>query len=131
MRASPKAGRRVREHVSMSIEGFLTSRIEDDERLAEAAVAKLALQDSRLALTDDGRVSATGWRMLSETALKREMLFSHHDEPRDDGPTMTIVCVTCQEPFPCQSLRIAAAVYSDHPNYEPHWLPDEPDTRAG
>jgi hypothetical protein len=114
----------------MSIQEFLESRIRDDERLAREGVAGTALEDSRLALTDEDRVSATGWRMLSEVALKRDMLFCHHDVPAEDLGTLAIVCATCREPYPCQSLRIAAAVYRDHPRYRPEWRPDDPDTRA-
>lgn len=120
----------VRQHAVMSIQKFLESRIEDDERLAREGIERTALEDSRLAVTEDGRVSATGWRTLSEVALKREMLFCHDDD-LSEGPTGPArVCVTCREPYPCQSLRIAAAVYSDHPRYRPEWQPDDPDTRA-
>lgn len=120
----------VRKHAVMSIQEFLESRVEDDERLAREGVARTAVEDSRLALTADGRVSATGWRILSEVALKREMLFCHDDAPSPILGTPRIVCVTCEEPYPCQSLRIAAAIYSDHPRYRPEWRPDDPDTRA-
>lgn len=43
---------------------------------------------------------------------------------------LAIICLTCKEPYPCQSQRIAAAVYSDHPRYRPEWRLDDPDTRA-
>lgn len=114
----------------MSIQEFLESRIKEDEHLAREGVARTALEDSRLAMTDEGRVSATGWRMLSDVALKRDMLFCHHDVPSEEPGTLAIVCATCQEPYPCQSLRIAAAVYREHPRYRPAWRTDDPDTRA-
>lgn len=117
-------------HAVMNIQKFLESRIEDDERLASEGMERSALEDSRLALADDGRVSAAGWRTLSEAALKREMLFSHDDDLSEHPGRPTIVCVTCREPYACQSLRIAAAVYSGHPRYRPEWCPDGPDTRG-
>jgi hypothetical protein len=120
----------MREHAVMSIQKFLESRIEADERLTREATARTDLEDSRLALTDDGRVSATGSRVLSEVALKREMLFCHDDDRSEAPGRPTIVCVACREPYPCQSLRIAAAVYSDHPRYLPEWRPDDPDPRT-
>jgi hypothetical protein len=120
----------MREHAVMSIQKFLESRIEDDERLAREAMATTDLEDSRLALTDDGRVTATGWRMLSEVELKREMLLCHDDDLSEAPGRPTIVCVTCREPYPCQSLRIAAAVYSDHPRYLHEWRPHDPDPRT-
>jgi hypothetical protein len=45
------------------------------------------------------------------------MLLCHDDDLSEAPGRPTIVCVTCREPYPCQSLRIAAAVYSDHPRY--------------
>jgi hypothetical protein len=120
----------MREHAVMSIQKFLESRIEDDERLAREGMARTDLADSRLVMTDDGRLSASGWRVLSEVALMRDMLFCHYDVPSEEPGALAIVCATCQEPYPCQSLRIAAAVYRDHPRYRPEWRPDDPDTRA-
>ena len=38
---------------------------------------------------------------------------------------LAIICLTCKEPYPCQSQRIAAAVYSDHPRHR-----TDPDTRV-
>jgi hypothetical protein len=60
----------------------------------------------------------------------RDMLFCHPDVPSEEPGALAIVCATCQEPYPCQSLRIAAAVYREHPRYRPEWRPDDPDTRA-
>jgi hypothetical protein len=114
----------------MHLDQFLEQRIVDDEQHARAAMERLPAEDSRLMETGHSRVSATGWRVLAEAALKREMLFGHHDVPREDGHSLVIECAACQEPYPCQSLRITAAVYSDHPRYNPAWRPFNPDTRA-
>ena len=43
----------------MSIERFLEARIDADELLAHEG-SSLTVMDSRLAVTDEGRVSATG-----------------------------------------------------------------------
>jgi hypothetical protein len=109
---------------------FLEQRIAEDEVRATAAMKQLPVADSRLAVTNDHRVSATGWRVLAEAALKRDMLFTHHDVPREDRRTFAIVCATCDEPYPCQPLRIALAIYSDHPRYDRAWAPFDPDTRG-
>ena len=114
----------------VDIIGFLEHRIAEDEQMAREAMATLPVQDSRLSLTGDHRVSATGWRTLAEAALKRDMMFTHHDIPHQDGRSLTIQCATCDEPYPCQQLRIALAVYADHPRYDPTWKPHDPDTRA-
>ena len=68
--------------------------------------------------------------MLAECALKRDMLFVHHDVPHDEDHGVAIVCAVCEEPYPRQQLRIATAAYGDHPHYRPEWRPREPDTRA-
>lgn len=117
-------------HAGIHLDAFLEERIVEDEQRARAAMEKLPLEDSRLMETGDSRVSATGWRILAEAALKRAMLFSHHDIPREDGRRFVIECATCQADYPCQSLRLTAAVYSDHPRYNPAWRPIEPDTRV-
>ena len=115
----------------MHLDALIEQRIVDDEQRARAAMEKLPLEDSRLMETVDNRVSATGGRVLAEAALKREMLFSHHDVWRDDiSSAVVIECAPCGEAYPCQALRITAAVYSDHPRYNPAWRPVDPDTRA-
>ncbi|KQZ87422.1 hypothetical protein ASD62_17710 [Phycicoccus sp. Root563] len=118
--------------MGIGIDEFLEKRVRDDERLGREALAKMPTEDSRLLEASDGRVSATGWRILRDAALKREMIFSHDDylELPADGRPPVVECVTCRELYPCQSLRIAVAVYADHPTYNPAWRPFEPDTRA-
>lgn len=118
------------DHSAMHLDQFLEQRIAEDEARAHAAMEQLPTEDSRLVDTPDGRVGATGWRTLAEVALKREMLFTHHDVPTEDEGTFVLKCATCQEPYPCQSLRITASVFSDHPRFNPAWKPSEPDTRA-
>lgn len=127
----------MRHHEFMAVKGvgiefFLESRIGEDEARARAAFARDGAADSRVALTPNDRVSMTGWRMLAECVLKRDMLFVHHDVPQEGSgrARVDIICATCEETYPCQQLRIALAVYSDHPQYEPEWRPHDPDTRA-
>ena len=112
---------------------FLKSRLGEDEARARAALDRdAAAADSRVVLTPNDRASMTGWRMLAECVLKRDMLFVHHDVPRQGfgRPGVDIICATCEETYPCQQPRIALAVYSDHPQYEPEWRTHDPDTRA-
>lgn len=114
----------------VDIIGFLEHRIAEDEQLAREAMRTLPVEDSRLSLTGDHRVTATGWRTLGEAALKRDMLFTHHDIPHGLADRSQSSARPCQEPYPCQQLRIALAVYADHPRYDPAWKPHDPDTRA-
>lgn len=109
----------------MHLDAFIEARVDEDERRAREAMERVPMEDSRLSLTGDGLVGATGWRVLAEAALKREMLFAHDDVPVRRDRSVEIECFTCKEPYPCQSLRIAAAVYSDHPRYNPEWKPAE------
>ncbi|KQZ90529.1 hypothetical protein ASD62_15815 [Phycicoccus sp. Root563] len=116
----------------MHLDQFFEERILQDEAIAKAAIAAAPLQDSRLTAHADGRVAMTGWRLLAEASLKREVLFTHDDyvpTSADRRPPI-VECVTCQKPYPCQTLRIAVAVYADHPSYHPGWRPIEPETRA-
>lgn len=109
----------------MHLDAFMEARVDEDERRAKEAMGRAPLEDSRLGLTSEGLVGATGWRVLAEAALKREILFAHHDVPARHDRSVEIECFTCKEPYPCQTLRIAAAVYSDHPRYNPEWKPAE------
>jgi hypothetical protein len=111
-------------------EVFLQARIEEDEARARAALDGHGAADSRVELTPDDRVSMTGWRMRAECALKRDMLFVHHEVPQESVDRVEFICATCEEPYPCQQLRIALAVYADHPQYQADWRPHDPDTRA-
>lgn len=54
-------------------------------------------------------------RMLREAAAKRDVLALH-----DNGNVLDS-CSYCHEAWPCRTVRILAAVYSDHPDYRQEW----------
>lgn len=68
-------------------------------------------------------------RVLREVEAKRQLLALHVLAEQDDGDSFTTeMCWACdlrsqsQEPFyPCQTLRLLAAVYADHPSYREEW----------
>ena len=70
-------------------------------------------------------------RALREVEAKRAILRNHRpawtDYKDGDGIDRTSnECVECEpsgtpDNYPCPTLRILAAVYSDHPDYDPAW----------
>ncbi|MER7131231.1 DUF6221 family protein [Streptosporangium saharense] len=75
-------------------------------------------------------------RVLREVEAKRRIMGLHqegvdNDLPDDEEPdpaagdTRCMVCAAVGEPpyYPCQTLRILAHPYADHPDYQPEWAP--------
>jgi Family of unknown function (DUF6221) len=73
-------------------------------------------------------------RQLREVEAKRAILAVHAPREGGDGAGAEIqVCQTCSwdggagdvegDPYPCETLRFLAAVYSDHPDYQEEWKP--------
>jgi hypothetical protein len=128
----------------MTIVEFLEARIAEDERDANDATGaswvvlpgvdvSMVNIDARLVRDDKwkfgrlGHIATTShdaayaehiarWdpaRVVAECAAKRAILDQHERAHR--------VCVTCEREFPCPTLEIMAAVYSDHPDYDEEW----------
>ena len=70
-------------------------------------------------------------RVLREVEAKRKIVELHRPDPAEyidaDGDDRSSVdCWTCEtggvpDSWPCPTIRAAAAVYSDHPDYNPDW----------
>ena len=67
-------------------------------------------------------------RVLAESEAKRRIVEVHKPYRRIYG----LGCENCLQPrhvsadvpgWPCESLRLLAAVYADHPDYDPAWRP--------
>lgn len=93
---------------------------EADEELAEGRVEHIARHDPA--------------RVLAEVKAKRALvklhspMVMHGDGPGAAWYDMTTVCRTCEPPrqfpktaWPCLTARLLAAVYADHPDYDPAW----------
>jgi len=124
----------------MGLTEFLTARLAEDE-----AAARNTLEDRERMLPatllaavqqPDGSLITLGdpARVLREVEAKRAILAEHEDTycgyiyDHPDG----LMCVRCadadrdgvpyaERPWPCQTLRAVAAVYSDHPDYDEAW----------
>lgn len=112
----------------MRIDGFLLARIAEDEAAAEHGrrhndVGTYANDNYGCLLVDPTRV-------LLECEAKRRVVAEHdaahilHDQgpPKpcsvDVGTTRTALV------WPCRTMRILAAVYADHPDFDPAWAVD-------
>jgi hypothetical protein len=62
-------------------------------------------------------------RVLAECAAKRAIVDTHYaSEPSDYGDfTSPPRCVLCGLKYPCWTLCSLAAVYADHPDFDPAW----------
>jgi hypothetical protein len=115
---------------------FLLARIAEDE----AAVAAILRQHPSWT-ADDGDVldqpeyaiaHARGnyaashiarWdpaRVLAESEAKRSVVELHRTDATDPE---VIVCAVCLYGPPCETLRLLALPYADHPDYRPEWRP--------
>jgi Family of unknown function (DUF6221) len=130
--------------------GFLAARLEDLEAAAKAAesihpspwggIGELADAAGQFIAYDTDRNGAVvplsvsdhialhdPVRVLREVDAKRKILALHHIETESylDGDGIERPghhCWECdQREWPCPTLRALAAVWSDHPDYDPAW----------
>lgn len=119
----------------MGIVEFLEARIVEDEW-----VAKSRLKDQSDVFSwphEDGQTLSPDLdhsrrhgpaRVLREVAAKRELLELHYDG--NPGPGDVHYCGTCHdyykhdaEDWPCETVRVLASAYSDHPDFDEEWRP--------
>jgi hypothetical protein len=100
----------------MTLAEFLTARIADDHAMAKAAFGPgMALNWPELPPAVDVFVDQYGpIRVLREVEAKRAILARHDDQG-------FACCTWCHEDSPCPDLRDLAAIYGDHPDYDPAW----------
>lgn len=112
----------------MNIEDFLTARFEDDTTSARQWLVRLV---NAPAGSWQDWVRSIGKRMLVDAETKRRIVALHQPwpEPYADG----IGCERCNsqddvvtvfpeaDHFPCETLRLLAAPYSWHPDFDPAW----------
>jgi hypothetical protein len=98
---------------------FLHARLDEDERYLNSNRHHLWTQ-----------------RPLREIEVKRAIVAEHGPDCTgffgETVPAMCQRCITDREgyeeqwqgdPYPCLTLRLLAAVYSDHPDYQQAWVP--------
>lgn len=105
------------DHTETGISEFLLARIAEDEAAAVTVEAGLRA------------------RAVAECECKRMLVELHADggssqgQEDEDGPYTMLdnACETCGKfgeygvPWPCESIRAVAAVYSGHPGYRQEW----------
>lgn len=66
-------------------------------------------------------------RVLTECAAKRAIIHLHRAAQWFSVPHGCVTCRVRAVPveFPCQTVRVLAAVYADHPDYDPAWVPEK------
>lgn len=104
--------------MSSKLVPFLLARITEDADLAVSML--LMMQGFRTRTAADPR------RTLAECWAKRRIMELHHpDQLTGEDPSTGVGsswdCAECCEDYPCPTLRIMAAVYSDHEDYDSAW----------
>lgn len=92
---------------------FLRARLDEDEAAAAHMDCPCA-QDAALAPDCPERVQR-------EAAAKRAILAIHEYEWLGPDDAAWKGCPLDVEEWPCRTVRVLAAVYSDHPDYDPKW----------
>lgn len=112
----------------MTITEFLLDRISEDECLANEAVSDFDREGGSVAL--DGLAART----VAECAAKRAIVELHipwgFEYSGGEGCTRcvspdnwTTAELPDDERFPCQTLRLLASAYADHPDFREEWRP--------
>lgn len=115
---------------------FLRARLDEDDAVARAADAELSTVFTRIATFDPEMAADERHIMrhrpaqvLREVEAKRQIADYHESWTASNGD---IFCGRCGREhidgrlgghFPCQTLRLLALPYSDHPDYLPEWRP--------
>src|SRR5258706_7794291 len=106
---------------SMDLAKFLEARIAEDEAVAKAAFGPgIALNWPALPAAVDVFVDRYGpLRAVREVGAKRKILAEHALSHNQRGDSL---CFTCTEgPWPCRTIALLAAIYGDHPDFDPAW----------
>lgn len=119
--------------MSVDLVEFLTARLDEDEAVARDFVPEEiefpSMERQRyihalkrwVVLYDPARV-------LADVKAKRAVLALHHPS-LENRIGMEPYCVGCWEGggqdgamlWPCDTIRIVAGVYADHPDFDPAW----------
>ena len=102
----------------MSITDFLLARIEEDEWAARESLPQL----------DRAGFASQARRALAECDTKRQILHLHDQTYARWGgfhmaPSRPRYCVNDRETAPCNTIKILAALYDAHPDYDKSWRP--------
>ncbi|MFI2349687.1 DUF6221 family protein [Streptomyces sp. NPDC019443] len=63
---------------------------------------------------------------LAEVEAKRQIIRWHYRRPGpkwDTPEAKGFECATCDQQFPCTTLRLLALPYANHEAYQPEWKP--------
>ncbi len=95
----------------MTLTEFLLARIAEDEAGA------------RQGQRHGGVQAAVCTRVLAECEAKRRIVELHADGGRNAwiGDRFVNWCTADKATWPCQTLRLLALPYTDHPGFDPVW----------
>jgi hypothetical protein len=129
----------------MDLVEFLRARLDEDERIAKAAVGRIDEQTSYIEVSiqqaEDHIDRFTPERMLAEVEAKRRILDEHFGFLHPHG-NPDRACRQCSdrradedplchgrdrwlrlEPAPCLTVRLLALPYASDPDYREEWKP--------
>jgi hypothetical protein len=111
---------------------FLLVRIDDDEeRARRAGILPGVAWEYEPDPTPAPLLLVAPARVLAECDARRQIVQLHEGATAYDGVDYCTVCSnvdrtgldTDLEPMPCETLRLLAVPYADHPDWRPEWKP--------
>lgn len=98
--------------------------------LAQFLLARIAEDEHWASESGDGEPGTSGYfgRVLAECEAKRRVVALHRDVRRPGwGLIAPHLCSECGADgfavWPCETLRLLALPYADHPDYHEEWRP--------
>ena len=114
----------------MTLVEFLRARLDEDEEVARETrrfEQRVPHTERWFASHGNAITSMAPHRAVAEVDAKRRIIDEHEPSGnyvyRDDG---TPACGTCGDytvEWPCDTLKLFALPYADHPDYDPAWRP--------
>ena len=118
----------------MTIEEFLTARLDEEQASAEEAAAHASAEDhpgmewfaNNADSSGDAIVAMYPARALAEIAAKRAIieLWEYRWQEANDATDQDMNAMYASQATGLgNAVRFLAKVYSDHPDYDPDWRP--------
>ena len=105
----------------MTITEFLMEQLDRDEERASSGWSRMG--DGRWEYTNEGLAVMTPRAVLADVAAKRAIVELHRPNAEGDLCTMCTETGPDAQGWPCDTVRLLALPYAEHPDFDPSWTP--------